>query len=157
MPLTSNYTNCYGDNPSNNISWSDHNQYTTSNSVTVGASVEVGLSALVKVSIQTSYQHTWGWSTGTTQTFSAYVPKGYTAHLQHRYQRQEVTGVLWINYEHTGTGPLEGHGHHYWAITDFTATSPVADPRNGTVDDQVSLSKPQRVGPGDCPDWQAVL
>ncbi|MFJ9822324.1 hypothetical protein ACIRU3_45330 [Streptomyces sp. NPDC101151] len=151
-PLTSDYANCQGGNEQNNINWSDHNEYTTSNSVTVGASLEIGLGELVKTSIQTSYQYTWGSSTGTTQTFGAFVPKGYKAHLQHRYQRQQVTGVLWIDYEHTGTGPMEGHGHHYWAITDFTATSPVKDASNGTVEDQVSLSKLQPVQTGECPD-----
>ncbi|SED50483.1 hypothetical protein SAMN05428944_7910 [Streptomyces sp. 1222.5] len=58
--------------------------------------------------------------------------------------------MLWIDYEHTGTGPLQGHGHHYWALTDFTATSPVKDPDDQTVKDQVSLSKPQPVAADDC-------
>ncbi|WP_406410618.1 hypothetical protein [Streptomyces sp. NBC_01614] len=152
-PLTSDYTNCYGGGGDlNNIEWSDHNEYTTSNSVTVGASVEIGLSELVQVSIDTNFQHTWGSSTGTTQSFTAFVPKGYKAHLQHRYQRQQVTGVLWIDYEHTGTGPMEGHGHHYWAITDFTATSPVKGSSDATVKDQVSLAKPRPVQAGDCTD-----
>ncbi|MEV7452321.1 hypothetical protein [Streptomyces nigra] len=150
-PLTADFSNCYGGNEQNNLTWSHSNEYSTSNSVTVGAGVEIGLSELVKASIQTSYQHTWGRSTGSTQSFSAFVPKGHKAHLQHRYQRQEVTGVLWIDYEHTGTGPMEGHGHHYWAITDFTAVSPVKD-EDGVVRDQVALSRPQRLQQGDCPD-----
>ncbi|MGP3951731.1 hypothetical protein [Streptomyces sp. 7N604] len=149
-PLSSDFANCRGGNEQNNITWSDHNEYITTNSVTVGASLEVGLSKLVKASIQTQYQHTWGQSTGTTQSFSAFVPEGHKAHLQHRYQRQQVTGVFWIDYEHTGTGPFEGHGHHYWAITDFTATSPVKNSSNGAVEDQVSLSKPQKLQPGEC-------
>ncbi|MFJ3812377.1 hypothetical protein ACIPWE_39210 [Streptomyces sp. NPDC090073] len=149
-PLTADYANCRGGNEQNNITYSDHSEYTTSNSVTVGASVEVGLSELVKASLRTDYQYTWGSSEGTTQSFSAFVPKAHKAHLQHRYQRQQVTGVLWIDYEHTGTGLLQGHGHHYWALTDFTATSPVKDVDDQTVKDQVSLSKPQPVAADDC-------
>jgi hypothetical protein len=147
-PLTSDYVNCHGGGNYWNITWSGTITYTTSNSVSVGFQTWVDLE-VVKYSLDFRYEHSWGKSTGSTQSFSAFVPKGYKAHLKHRYQKQVVKGVLWIDYEHTGTGPMEGHGHHYWAITDFEAVSPIIR-ANGTVQDMVALAKPTKIKPGDC-------
>ncbi|MFQ3562211.1 hypothetical protein QZN11_36180 [Streptomyces gramineus] len=147
--LTSDYANCYGGNEQDNLTWSSTSTYSTTNSVTVGVNVEVGLTALLKTTLTTQYARTWGKTKGDTQSFSAYVRKGYKAHLQHRYQKQQMSGVLWINYAETGDKPGEGYGHHYYAITDFTATSPVKD-AGGRVDDQVAMSAPKRLGADDC-------
>ncbi|MFH8342586.1 hypothetical protein [Streptomyces sp. AM6-12] len=148
-PLTSDYANCYGGNDANNLNWASTTTYTTSNSVTVSASFKAGIDELIEASISTSYSYTWGTAEGTTQQFSAYVPKGYKAHLQHRYQEQQVNGVLWINYSKTGDKAGQGYGHHYYAITDFTSTSPVKG-ADGRVDDVVSLSPLTALTPDEC-------
>ncbi|MET9534917.1 MULTISPECIES: hypothetical protein [unclassified Streptomyces] len=148
-PLSSDFMNCYGGNDANNLNWSSSSTYTTTSTVTVTASLEVGLDEMFKTSFSTSYAHSWGTATGSTQSFFAYVPQGYKAHLQHRYQEQQATGVMWINYGHTGNKPGEGYGHHYYGITDYTATSPVKDD-SGMVDDQVSMSPPQALQSGEC-------
>ncbi|MYR88922.1 hypothetical protein GTY41_29400 [Streptomyces sp. SID685] len=148
-PLTKDYANCYGGNDANNLDWGATSTYSTSNSVTVGATVKAGLDELIEATLSTSYTATWGTAEGTTEHFAAFVPKGYKAHLQHRYQQQQVKGVLWINYDKTGNKDGQGYGHHYYAITDFTSTSPVKN-EDGTVDDVVSLSPLVALAPGEC-------
>ncbi|MEU8934357.1 hypothetical protein AB0D30_31285 [Streptomyces sp. NPDC048409] len=147
--LTSDYVNCYGGNNQNNLNWSSSSTYTTTNSVTVSSSVEVGLSELFKATFSAQYARTWGTAEGETQSFSSYVPRGKKAHLQHRYQKQQASGVLWIDYGETGNQPGQGYGHHYYAITDFTATSPVKN-EDEHVDDQVSMSSPKAAQSDDC-------
>ncbi|MER8114491.1 hypothetical protein GTY81_26445 [Streptomyces sp. SID8366] len=147
--LTSDYANCSGGNDANNVNWASSTTYTTTNSVQVSASLKVGIDKLIETTISTSYSYTWGTAQGTTQQFSAFVPQGYKAHLQHRYQQQQVAGVMWINYGKTGDKPGQGYGHHYYAITDFTSTSPVKKD-DGLVDDEVSLSPLTAVTPDEC-------
>ncbi|MEU6174861.1 hypothetical protein ABZ832_23490 [Streptantibioticus parmotrematis] len=145
--VTSDFLNCSGGTATE--SYSAAETYSESNSVTVGVSVESGIEDLFKTTVSTSYSYTWGSAQTTTQTYNETVDPGDKAHMAYRYEEQQLTGTLWINYGKTGNSPGQGYGHHYYAITGFTETSPVKQ-SDGSVQTEVTLVQ-SPAQPGECP------
>ncbi|MFF0017446.1 hypothetical protein [Streptomyces sp. NPDC005374] len=81
---------------------------TEENSISVSASVEAGLSKVFSASIQTSFGHTWSYSTSETQEIGSEVPSYSIGFATIAPAMQRVTGRMVINY------PKRRHGHFVW-------------------------------------------
>lgn len=81
---------------------------TEENSISVSAGVEAGLSKIFSASIQTSYGHTWSYSTSETEEIGAEVPEYSIGFATIAPAMQRVTGRMVINY------PKRRHGHFEW-------------------------------------------
>ncbi|NEB06277.1 hypothetical protein [Streptomyces sp. SID13726] len=81
---------------------------TEENSISVSAGVEAGLSKIFSASIQTSFGHTWSYSSSETEEISAEVPEYSIGFATIAPAMQRVTGRMVINY------PKRRHGHFEW-------------------------------------------
>ncbi|MFJ9626063.1 hypothetical protein ACIRU8_00045 [Streptomyces sp. NPDC101175] len=81
---------------------------TEENSISVAVGVEAGLSKIFSASIQTTYGHTWSYSTSETTEISAEVPEYSIGFATIAPAMQRVSGRMVINY------PKRRHGHYEW-------------------------------------------
>jgi hypothetical protein len=110
--------NCTSDLQRSSISWAD----TTgeSNSVGVSLSAEAGFADVFKVSIETSYGHTWESSHTETATTNVDVRPGEVGWVTRESQMQRVTGTYELHF------PDRFRGHYIW-YAPFDATGPKPD------------------------------
>ncbi|WNI21046.1 hypothetical protein [Streptomyces sp. ITFR-16] len=110
--------NCTQDNQSSSVTWSD----TTgeSNSVGVSLSVDYGFAEVFKVSIQTTYQHTWESSHTESEMTTVNVRPGEVGWVTREAQMQRVRGTYELHF------PDRFYGHYYWYVP-FEATGPLPD------------------------------
>ncbi|WP_405810741.1 hypothetical protein OG729_38350 [Streptomyces sp. NBC_00210] len=101
-----------------NVSWSDTD--TETNTVGVSMSVEGGFADVFKVSLQTSFSHSWAKAHTESQTTAINVPAGRVGWINREPTLLEVSG----RYElHFGK---RYYDHYYWYLP-FTTTSPKGD------------------------------
>ncbi|MCD7439384.1 hypothetical protein K4B79_14220 [Streptomyces lincolnensis] len=81
---------------------------TEENSIGVSVGVEAGLSKVFSASIQTTYNHTWSYSTSETTEIGGEVPEYSVGYATLAPAMQRVTGRMVINY------PKRRHGHYLW-------------------------------------------
>ncbi|MET8974222.1 hypothetical protein ABZX85_01250 [Streptomyces sp. NPDC004539] len=81
---------------------------TEEDSISVSAGVEAGLSKIFSASIQTSYGHSWSYSTSETEEVNGEVPPYSIGLVTLAPAYQRVTGRMVINY------PKRRHGHYEW-------------------------------------------
>ncbi|GAB3962002.1 hypothetical protein [Streptomyces sparsus] len=110
--------NCTSDLQRSSVSWSD----TTgeSNSLGVSLSAEYGFAEVFKVSIETSFEHTWSSSHTESETTNIDVRPGEVGWVTREAQMQRVEGTYEMHFE----DPY--YGHYIWYVP-FTATGPVPD------------------------------
>jgi hypothetical protein len=110
--------NCTQDLQRSSIAWAD----TTgeSNSLGVSLSAEYGFSEVFKVSIQTSYGHTWESSHTETDTTNVDVRPGEVGWVTRAPQTQRVKGTYELHF------PDRFYGHYIWYVP-FEATGPNPD------------------------------
>jgi hypothetical protein len=108
--------NCTPDLQRSTVNWSD----TTgeSNSFGVSLSAEVGFSEVFKVTIETSYQHTWESSHTEGQATNVDVRPGEKGWIERAPKMQKVHGT----YEMHFGDPY--YGHYIW-YQDFDADGPL--------------------------------
>ena len=83
-------------------------QRTEENSIGVSAGVEAGLSKIFSASIQTSFGHSWSYSTSEAEEIKAEIPPYSIGFATIAPAMQKVTGRMVINY------PKRRHGHFEW-------------------------------------------
>lgn len=110
--------NCTADLQRSTVGWSD----TTgeSNSLGVSLSAEYGFSAVFKVTIETSYQHTWESSHTESEQTNVDVRPGEVGWVTREAQMQHVSGTYELHFG----DPF--YGHYYWYVP-FDATGPLPD------------------------------
>lgn len=108
--------NCTGDLQRSTVNWSD----TTgeSNSFGVSLSAEYGFSEVFKVSIETSYQHTWESSHTEGQATNVDVRPGEKGWVERAPKMQKVHGTYEMHF------PDKFYDHYIW-YQDFDADGPV--------------------------------
>ncbi|TDW22049.1 hypothetical protein [Kribbella kalugense] len=112
------YYNCTGTPQRSTIKWSE----TTgeSNSFGVSLSAEYGFSEVFKVSIETSYSHTWETSSTFGQDSNVDVPAGEKGWIERSTEMEKVHGQYEMHF------PDKYYDHYIW-YQDFDATGPVKD------------------------------
>jgi hypothetical protein len=110
--------NCTGDIQRSTVGWSD----TTgeSNSLGVSLSAEYGFAEVFKMTIETSYQHTWESSHTESEQTNIDVRPGEVGWVTREAQMQRVTGTYELHFG----DPF--YGHYYWYVP-FDATGPLPD------------------------------
>ncbi|MFD5110937.1 hypothetical protein ACFWNG_01240 [Streptomyces sp. NPDC058391] len=110
--------NCTADLQRSTVGWSD----TTgeSNSVGVSLSAEYGFSLVFKMTIETSYQHTWESSHTESEQTNVDVRPGEVGWVTREAQMQRVSGTYELHF------PDRFYGHYYWYVP-FDATGPLPD------------------------------
>ena len=110
--------NCTQDLQRSTVGWSD----TTgeSNSLGVSLSAEYGFSEVFKVTIQTSYEHTWESSHTEEQQTNVEVKPGEVGWITREAAMEEVQGTYEMHFED------KFYGHYIWYVP-FDATGPKAD------------------------------
>jgi hypothetical protein len=110
--------NCTADLQRSTVKWSE----TTgeSNSFGVSLSAEYGFSDVFKVSIETSYQHTWESSSTVGQDDSIDVKPGEKGWVERATEMNRVKGQYEMHF------PDRYYDHYIW-YQDFEAVGPVKD------------------------------
>lgn len=121
--------NCTPDLQRSTVNWSDTT--TESNSFGVSLSAEVGFSKVFKVSIETSYQHTWESSHTEGQATNVDVRPGEKGWVERAPKMQKVNGQYEMHF------PDPFYGHYIWYL-DFTADGPMP----GSTGDIVQKTAP---------------
>ena len=110
--------NCTQDLQRSSIAWADTTGET--NSLGVSLSAEYGFSEVFKVSVQTSYGHTWESSHTETDTTNVDVRPGEVGWVTRAPQMQRVKGTYELHF------PDRFYGHYIWYVP-FDATGPKPD------------------------------
>jgi hypothetical protein len=110
--------NCTQDLQRSSVSWSDTTGET--NSVGVSLSAEYGFAEVFKVSIETSYQHTWSSEHTESETTNVDVRPNEVGWVTREAQMQRVGGQYEMHF------PDRFYGHYYWYVP-FDATGPKPD------------------------------
>ncbi|WBQ04708.1 hypothetical protein [Kribbella sp. CA-293567] len=110
--------NCTADLQRSTVKWSE----TTgeSNSFGVSVSAEYGFSEVFKVSIETSYQHTWETSSTVGQDDSVDVRPGERGWIERATEMSRVKGKYEMHF------PDRYYDHYIW-YQEFEAVGPVKD------------------------------
>ncbi|MEU8824096.1 hypothetical protein [Streptomyces sp. NPDC048636] len=110
--------NCTQDLQRSSIAWAD----TTgeSNSLGVSLSAEYGFSEVFKVSIETSYGHTWETSHTETDTTNVDVRPGEVGWVTREPTMEKVKGTYELHF------PDRFYGHYIWYVP-FESTAPKKD------------------------------
>ncbi|MEV8378483.1 hypothetical protein AB0P21_37440 [Kribbella sp. NPDC056861] len=110
--------NCTADLQRSTVKWSE----TTgeSNSFGVSVSAEYGFSEVFKVSIETSYQHTWETSSTVGQDDSVDVRPGEKGWVERATEMSRVKGQYEMHF------PDKYYDHYIW-YQEFEAVGPVKD------------------------------
>ncbi|MCF6521587.1 hypothetical protein [Streptomyces sp. JJ36] len=110
--------NCTPDNQRSAVGWSDTTGET--NSIGVSLSAEYGFAEVFKVTVETSYEHTWSSSHTESETTYIDVRPGHVGWVTREAQMQRVNGTYELHF------PDRYYGHYYWYV-DFQATGPMPD------------------------------
>jgi len=110
--------NCTADLQRSTVGWSDTTGET--NSVGVSLSAEYGFAEVFKVSIETSYQHSWESSHTESEQTNVDVRPGEVGWVTREAQLQRVSGTYELHF------PDRFYGHYYWYVP-FDATGPLPD------------------------------
>lgn len=125
--------NCTADLQRSTVSWRE----TTgeSNSFGVSVSAEAGFGEVFKVSIETSYQHTWETSSTVGQDDSIDVRPGEKGWIERATEMSRVKGQYEMHF------PDKYYDHYIW-YQDFEAVGPVKDAK-GLITKKTAVMTPE--------------
>lgn len=109
--------NCTKVEQRESIAWADATGGSNSVGITIEASMK--FAEVYQASVAATYSHTWEWSHTVTRTDILTVPAFNVGQIFHAPEMQTVKGEYELHFG------KKFHGHYFWYVKNFSATSPM--------------------------------